>query len=79
MLPYGVDSVLMIGIPELLDRINHDLLTGRAFSRGYDEYRFPVATADEQVATERVQSHRSMQRYPNIIYASLHGRIALKP
>lgn len=51
MLPYGVAPVLMIGIPELLDRINHDLLTGRAFSRGYDEYCFPVATADEQVAT----------------------------
>lgn len=41
----------MIGCAETLERINRALMTGEAFVRLYDEHRFPVATADEQVAT----------------------------
>jgi len=43
----------MIGCSETLERIDRALMTGEAFVRLYDEYRFPVATADEQVATQK--------------------------
>jgi len=55
----------MIGCSETLERIDRALMTGEAFVRLYDEYRFPVATADEQVETQKCKRSKNVRHRKN--------------